>query len=178
MAKRITGKRLRAAPVDEPAGAAAASAMAPYTLQELTERVSKLEQGRAQDLKWWAECGTIVNEHAKDIEEAKDELFNINDNMHLISDNAREALEKTEKELHDRIELLGTDLVESLKVVESEILATIAATKVDFTTVEANLKTLVQEVKVEFDKFRADSVKLTQATDTKVREIEASLAAL
>ena len=177
-AKSSSGKRLRGLPAGEATAGGPAPDVAPCTLQELTERVAKLEQGRIQDMAWWKECGSIVNEHARDIEEAKDELLNANDRLHLISDNAKEALEKSEKELNARIELLGADLVESLKVVEAEVLAIITATKADFTTVESSLKTLVQEVKGEFEKFRADSIKLTNATDTKVREIEANLAVL
>ena len=93
-----SGKRLRARDAEAPPGGAASS-----TASTLEERVERLERGRAQDMVWWAECGAIVNDHAKELEDIRDEAMGHNDNLHLVADNAKESLKLVEQTLQDRI---------------------------------------------------------------------------
>ena len=144
---RLTGKRMRFPEDDPPMAAAAGPRVQASTLQDLTERVQRLEQGRKTDMKWWKECANYVNDHGAQLDELHGEALQYNDNLHLVASDCRE-----------HTNALGRDTVQSLKVVETSILHTVE-------TYNAN-----------FERWQKDSKDLITVIDAKVREIEKNLA--
>ena len=153
MSGKTTGKRLRGidsvmpdAATDPAAGAAPEAA----TLQQLTERVLKLEQTNSYHKKLWIEGGTMVNDHRKQLDELQDEALQYNDQLHTVAAHSANALAEAVSQLREYTNSLGQDCTESLKVVE------------------AGIKQMVLEYNAGFDKWRVDTKNLVDLVGGKV----------
>ena len=160
MPDKATGKRLRGidpvmpdAATDPAAGAAPEAA----TLQQLTERVLKLEQTNVYHKKWWIECGSLVNGHGEQLDELQDEALQYNDQLHTVATHSAKALAEAVDQLRAYTNALGQDCTESLKVVE------------------AGMTQMVTEYNSGFDKWRVDTKNLVDLIDTKVRDLEGKI---
>ena len=144
-----SGKRMRCPDEQPPMAAAAGPRPAAATLEELTDRVIRLEQGRKTDMQWWKECANYVNDHGAQLDDLQSEALQYNDNLHLVATDCRE-----------HTNALGRDTVQSLKVVEEGIMK------------------VVNVYNGNFEQWRTDSKNLLDVIDLKVRDIEQNLNAL
>ena len=110
---------------EEAAAAAAGAAPPEATLKELTARVAELERGRRNDLGWWKQCGQLVNEHTRELEELQEEALQYNDDLHVVASEAEPCAAEAKEAMTAYTDSLGRDCVESLEVSEQALVQAI-----------------------------------------------------
>ena len=110
---------------EEAAAAAAGAAPPEATLKELTGRVAELERGRRNDLGWWKQCGQLVNEHTRELEELQEEALQYNDDLHVVTAEAERCTGEAKEAMTAYTDSLGRDCVESLEVSEQALVQAI-----------------------------------------------------